>query len=215
MGDALRPSCLVFAKRVALRAGTPAPIRYHALPVFQCVDRQPPVRPCVPGHYQRPFLDRAGRRVAERRPPAAPRGLERKSLLILGLSLLTVGISDPVCNRLIKPAVHRLRPCNPEVDIPGGRFLIGRKTSHSFPSSHAMNMFAQAALFSFFYRKRAAWFFLFAAIIGFSRIYVGVHYPLDVLGGAVFGMCVGALVYGGYRAIFFQIEHRRKKIITF
>jgi undecaprenyl-diphosphatase len=122
----------------------------------------------------------------------------KKAVAILCLSLITVGISDPVCNRLIKPAVHRLRPCNPQVHIETGRFLLGQKTSDSFPSSHAMNMFAQAALFSFFYRKRAFCFFLFAAVIGFSRIYVGVHYPFDVLGGAVFGTGSGMLVVSMY-----------------
>jgi undecaprenyl-diphosphatase len=93
--------------------------------------------------------------------------------------------------------------------IPDGRFLIGRKTSNSFPSSHAMNMFAQATLFSLLYRRRAAWFFLFAAIIGFSRIYVGVHYPFDVLGGALFGMCIGGLVYWVYDGA--QAWWRRRK----
>jgi undecaprenyl-diphosphatase len=136
---------------------------------------------------------------------------KKKAAVILCLSLVTVGISDPVCNRIIKPAVHRLRPCNPQVHIENGRFLLGRKTSASFPSSHAMNIFAQAMFFSLFYRRKRAWFFTFAAIISFTRIYVGVHYPLDVLAGAVFGICAGALVYGGYRVICLQIEHRRRK----
>jgi len=126
---------------------------------------------------------------------------KRKALLIIGLSLVTVSISDPVCNRLIKPPVHRLRPCNPAVHMEGGRFLIGRKGSLSFPSSHAMNMFAQAMLFTCFYRRKAVWFFAFATMIGFSRVYTGVHYPFDVLGGAVFGVCVGGLVFLGYRGV--------------
>jgi undecaprenyl-diphosphatase len=135
---------------------------------------------------------------------------KKKALIILCLSLLTVGVSDPVCNRLIKPAVHRLRPCNPQVQIDKGRFLIGRKTSLSFPSSHAMNIFAQAALLALFYRKRAVWFFLFASIIGFSRIYVGVHYPLDVLAGAIFGVCIGAGVYFLFQVLYRQLKLRAK-----
>jgi undecaprenyl-diphosphatase len=127
---------------------------------------------------------------------------KKKALIAVFLSLATVGISDPVCNRLIKPTVHRLRPCNPQVHIENGRFLLGRKTSDSFPSSHAMNIFGQAALFGFFYRKKTVWFLLFASIIGFSRIYVGVHYPFDVLCGALFGVCVGAFVYGCF--VFFK-----------
>ena len=125
-----------------------------------------------------------------------------KALIVIGLALVTLGISDPVCNRIIKPQVHRLRPCNPAVHINNARYLCGRKTSLSFPSSHAMNMFALATLFSLFYRKRALWFFSFASLIGFSRIYVGVHYPLDVLGGALGGVIVGGVVY--YMHTFFM-----------
>jgi undecaprenyl-diphosphatase len=118
-----------------------------------------------------------------------------KALIVIGLALVTVSISDPVCNRIIKPQIHRLRPCSPGVYIEHARYLCGRKTSQSFPSAHAMNMFAQAMLFSLFYRKRALWFLGFASLIGFSRIYVGVHYPIDVVGGAIGGIIVGGLVY--------------------
>ena len=136
---------------------------------------------------------------------------KKKALIILGLVAITVGVSDPVCNRLIKPNVERMRPCNPSVHLENGRFLLGRKTSRSFPSSHAMNIFAQAMLLSLFYRKKSAWFFLFALVIGFSRIYVGVHYPFDVAAGALFGMVVGASVYGGYRAIVNLAGKRRAR----
>ena len=71
-----------------------------------------------------------------------------------------------------------------------------------------MNMFAQAMLFACFYRRRAVWFFSFAALIGFSRVYTGVHYPFDVLGGAALGVCVGALVFWGYRAVVIKNNHR-------
>jgi undecaprenyl-diphosphatase len=128
---------------------------------------------------------------------------KKRALLVLLLAAATVALSDPVCARIIKPLFHRLRPCNPLDLVEGGRFLLGYKTSFSFPSSHAMNMFGQATLFSFFYPRLCPWFFLFAAIIGFSRIYVGVHYPLDVLGGAAFGTLCGALVYGAYRLALF------------
>ncbi len=134
---------------------------------------------------------------------------KKKAVVVLCLSLITVGISDPVCNRLIKPAVHRPRPCNPEVTIENGRYLLGRKTSDSFPSSHAMNIFAQAALFSLFYRKKTVWFLLFAGMIGFSRIYVGVHYPFDVFGGAMAGALVGSAVYGAYMIVQTCVRHKR------
>lgn len=127
----------------------------------------------------------------------------RKTVVVIVLSLLTVSVSDPVCNRIVKPLFPRLRPCNEAVHIHGGRFLLGRKSSPSFPSSHAANMFAQAMLFTLLYRRRRVWItaFAFAAIIGFSRIYVGVHYPADVLAGAVLGVIIGGIVYSGYFCI--------------
>jgi undecaprenyl-diphosphatase len=136
---------------------------------------------------------------------------KKRALVVLLLAGLTVALTDPVCARIIKPLFHRLRPCNPSDLVEGGRFLLGYKTSFSFPSSHAMNMFGQALLFSFFYPRFAAWFFLFAAAIGYSRIYVGVHYPLDVLGGAFSGMACAALVYGAYRLALFLRRSRTGK----
>ena len=128
---------------------------------------------------------------------------KKHALIVLLLSAVTVALTDPVAAQIIKPFVHRLRPCNPSALVEGGRFLLGYKNSFSFPSNHAMNMFGQAMLLTCFYPRYSGWFFLFAAMIGFSRIYVGVHYPLDVLGGAMFGTICGAFVFGTYRMALF------------
>ena len=88
---------------------------------------------------------------------------------------------------------------HPDLFVEGGRFLIGMKTSFALPSAHAMNWFAQAALFTHLYPKRWWLFFSFAAPVAFSRVYVGVHYPADVAVGAVLGAGVGTGVYWGYR----------------
>jgi len=64
-----------------------------------------------------------------------------------------------------------------------------------------MNMFGQAMLFSLLYPRLSVWLFLFASLIGYSRIYVGLHYPLDVLGGAVIGAACGAAVFSGYSLV--------------
>jgi undecaprenyl-diphosphatase len=64
----------------------------------------------------------------------------------------------------------------------------------SFPSGHTAIAFAAATVLTYFRPRLASAFFLLAVAIGFSRVYVGVHYPLDVLGGAVLGLGLGALV---------------------
>jgi undecaprenyl-diphosphatase len=134
---------------------------------------------------------------------------KRAGLLVL-LSVITVAITDPLGAQIIKPFFHRLRPCNPEVLIEGGRFLLGHKTSLSFPSIHALNTFAQAMLFSLLYPRLAVWLFIFAGLIGYSRIYVGVHYPFDVLGGAGIGMVCGAAVFYGYKIIAGVIKKKQE-----
>jgi undecaprenyl-diphosphatase len=84
---------------------------------------------------------------------------------------------------VIKLSVDRARP----VDHP----LVPEPASHSFPSGHATTSFACAAtLAPFVDRRGATVLFVLATAIAYSRVYVGVHYPLDVLGGAVLGLLV-------------------------
>jgi len=136
---------------------------------------------------------------------------KKKALGIIGLVLIAVALSDLIAYRILKPLFGRLRPCHPEFYIESGRFLIGMKTSFSFPSNHAMNMFTAATVLSYFYKKYAGYFFGFAVLIGFSRIYVGVHYPLDIVGGALFGILLGTGVYLSYCRIEIFIKRRTKK----
>lgn len=119
-------------------------------------------------------------------------------LLILGkkrgriaalLLLLTVATTDPVCYRVLKPTFKRIRPSRSLEDV---RLLVGRGGKYGFPSNHAANITGAMLILLYFYRKYRYGFATVAVLISFSRIYVGVHYPFDVL----FGMLVGALFAG-------------------
>ncbi len=134
---------------------------------------------------------------------------KKKAVIILGLAVVTVAVTDPVSSQILKPLFGRHRPCHPEFFIQGGNFLAGMKTSLSFPSSHAMNMFAQAALLSCFYPSKTPIFYGFALLIGISRIYVGVHYPSDIVGGAFFGIIIAYSVYFTFFFINRKIENNK------
>jgi undecaprenyl-diphosphatase len=115
-------------------------------------------------------------------------GWRGRILVVMALLLLVV--SNAVSEQL-KHLFQRPRPC---LALETVRLLVGcSKTNFSFPSSHASNITAQALLFAFFYRPIAVPLFLVAAAVGYSRVYVGVHYPVDVVGGILVGLACGAL----------------------
>lgn len=91
--------------------------------------------------------------------------------------------ADGVAN-LLKATTHRLRPYNTMRHL---HILIARPSSGSLPSQHTTTAFAGATLLSFLWPKGTPIFFIAAVLIGFSRLYLGVHYPTDVLAGAAIG----------------------------
>jgi len=116
---------------------------------------------------------------------------------ILGAVLL-IAMADGLSSTVIKPFFGRLRPCNDPDMMSQIRFLAKYCGANaSFTSSHATNHFAIA---SFVYStlksfsKYFSFFFVWASLISISQVYVGVHYPLDIVGGALLGLFLGWLV---------------------
>ncbi|MGE5411123.1 MAG: phosphatase PAP2 family protein [Clostridiales bacterium] len=103
-------------------------------------------------------------------------------------SLVLITFSDQLSSFFIKQWVARIRPCNALSDA---RLLIEPSNSFSFPSSHAVNNFAVFVYFSKIYPNLKWILFIVAFLVSFSRIYVGRHYPSDVLGGAIIGSAIG------------------------
>jgi undecaprenyl-diphosphatase len=114
---------------------------------------------------------------------------------------ITVGLSDQISSFFFKPLFHRLRPCADPAMLTQVKLLLKAcPTNFSFTSSHATNHFS-LAIFVFMtlqplFKKYSYLFFVWAGIICYAQVYVGVHYPLDVLAGALLGLMIG---YAGAR----------------
>lgn len=117
--------------------------------------------------------------------------------VLLGVCVVIL-CSDQLSAHVCKPLFHRLRPCfNPELEglvhlpkgLPGGRF--------GFVSSHAANTFAVASFLTGVLWRRSIWIgwvlYGWAFLSSYSRIYVGVHYPGDVVAGAALGILIGLI----------------------
>ena len=125
------------------------------------------------------------------------------------LLIITIVVSDQLSSSVIKYWLERPRPCHTLQHV---HLLVGCGSGLSFPSSHAVNNFAGALILAFFF-PRAKWcFFGFAALVAFSRVYVGVHYPSDIIGGAVIGLlCAGSvlLAFIALEKLWYKVLQRR------
>ncbi len=111
-------------------------------------------------------------------------------------TILAVAIADQTAAAIIKPLVGRIRPCHVIQPL---HLLVNCSQGLSFPSAHATNSTAVATILLLVY-PRAKWYLIvFAALVSYSRIAVGVHYPIDVIGGAVLGGSVGVATFQFYR----------------
>lgn len=122
------------------------------------------------------------------------------------LTLATLGLSAIIGEGILKPLFQRPRPYS---DYPTTLMLIDQLTSFSFPSGHTSSSFAAAYILSKFFKK---WTFVlggFAIVMGFSRMYLFMHYPTDVIVGALLGLVSGIIVN------FFYETYLKKKELRF
>jgi membrane-associated phospholipid phosphatase len=121
---------------------------------------------------------------------------KKGGILLLAL-VLTVGVADIMSSRVIKKTVARVRPCNDKKIKIKVKLLVNCGSGYSFTSSHATNHFAVAVFLFFSFLKnnrKLKWVLIaWAASIAFGQVYVGVHYPLDVICGALLGSSIGFL----------------------
>lgn len=119
-------------------------------------------------------------------------------IIIIGIILLIV-CSDQVSSGIFKPIFERPRPCHNEaikdlVYLPNGHC----GGAYGFISSHSCNTFALAAFLTLilkkYYKKIAYVMFIWATLVAYSRIYMGVHYPGDVIAGAAVGAIIGIII---------------------
>jgi len=122
---------------------------------------------------------------------------KRRFWVLLLFVILLIVLSDQASVHLFKDVFRRLRPCHNEALAPLVHLIHGHCGGlYSFVSSHAANIFAVATFSSLLIRKRlyTILIFMWALLIGYSRVYLGVHFPGDVLGGAVLGILTGWFV---------------------
>ncbi len=108
------------------------------------------------------------------------------------LMLITLAAGFLLGDLLIKPLVARVRPCNVRPYI---EMIVDRPTSYSFPSGHATAAFGAATAIFLNHKRWGIAALVFALIVGFSRLYLYVHYPTDVLCGMLLGIGVAIAVY--------------------
>ena len=132
-------------------------------------------------------------------------------LIILAGFAVAVGVSDFVSSGIIKPWVCRLRPTH-EPALAGMLHLVNGYTGgmYGFVSSHAANTMACALLFSLLYRNKYATvaLMLWVALNCYSRMYLGVHYPGDIIGGLLVGTLIAGMTYAVARHLLKRLDAR-------
>ena len=114
----------------------------------------------------------------------------KRGKLALTILIISLSFTDAICAQILKPFFERIRPSH--LNIENINLLISKGGKWSMPSNHAANMFSLAIVLSYFYKKYKPLLLLLAILISFSRIYVGVHFPSDVIVGGCIGFFISS-----------------------
>jgi undecaprenyl-diphosphatase len=127
-----------------------------------------------------------------------------RGLALVLATALAVSFSD-LLGATLKELIERDRPCHILANV---KDIANCSNSFSFPSNHAINTFTFATIVTLTYRKFGFLLYTLALLIGYSRVYLGVHYPTDVLAGIICGIVIG---HTGYKYLYLNILNFFKK----
>ena len=111
--------------------------------------------------------------------------------IALTVLIISLSFTDAICAQILKPFFERIRPSH--LNLEEVNLLTSKGGKWSMPSNHAANMFSLAIVLSYFYKKYKPLLFLLAILISFSRVYVGVHFPGDVIVGGFIGVFISSI----------------------
>lgn len=141
---------------------------------------------------------------------------KKRSYWYLFFILLTFAVTDLASSKIIKESIKRARPCHEIGGMEDTRLLVPCGSGYSFTSSHATNHFGIAFFIIFTFGRKRRWvslaFIIWAAMISYAQVYVGVHYPLDVICGTLLGICMAFLTAELYFFTMKKMEFLKNRV---
>ena len=126
----------------------------------------------------------------------------QKTIIFCALMILAVGCTDYLCASIIRPAVQQLRPTNPDNPVSAMLHIVRGYTGGKYclPSCHAANSFAIAVFTTLWFRTKwiAAILIGWALLECYTRLYLGVHYPSDIVFGMAIGSLIACIIYSSF-----------------